>query len=330
MLTIPVALFGDYWTNPQEVEDQIRSGNISEPVHLDFQAEGVSITAAGIVQRLLAICNETGRSTGTIKLINNPNIVEHTPFENTNATKQHNQPFRSHFLSGDLLRDYWRDAPAVNSDAQLFGLFIGRRTVARDMILRDCMKQPEKFLFSMMLPGRCPMGYPFVISQCDQQEITQWIAHCEVEDFQKWRKEVDIPSLDGKRITDQYRRFVAQPETNKTILSFYPQFRIEIVPETYTRGDTFFPTEKTARPIMAGKPMLVYGPRRFLRRMRELHGFRTYGDCWDEGYDDLEGAARWRAMWETMQDISPRLLDQAQEIARYNRNTLEEMKEWRR
>jgi hypothetical protein len=303
---------------------------------MDFQAEGVSVTAAGIVERLLAICAETSRSTGTIKLINNPNVLEHTPFENIGATRHAtvtsltHQPFRSHFLSGDLLRDYWCDASVIDSDARLFGLFIGRRTVARDMILRDCMKQPEKFLFSMMLPGRCPMGYPFVISQCDQQEITQWIAHCEVEDFQKWRKEVDIPSLDGKRITDQYRRFVAQPETNKTILSFYPQFRIEIVPETYTRGDTFFPTEKTARPIMAGKPMLVYGPRRFLRRMRELHGFRTYGDHWNESYDDLEGAARWRAMWETMQDISPRLLDQAQEIARYNRNTLEEMKEWRR
>jgi hypothetical protein len=151
-----------------------------------------------------------------------------------------------------------------------------------------------------------------------------------IEDFLQWRKQIKISSLDGKSITDQYRIFVAQPDTNKTILAFYPQFHIEIVPETYTRGDTFFPTEKTARPIMAQKPILVYGPRRFLGRMREQHGFRTYGDCWDESYDDLEGPARWRAMWQVMQDISPRFLDQAQEIARYNRNILEEMKEWKR
>jgi hypothetical protein len=323
MLTIPVALFGDYWINPQEVEDQIRSGNISEPVHLDFQAEGVSVTAAGIVQRLLAICDETGRSTGTIKLINNPNIVEHTPFENINATKQHNQPFRSHFLSGDLLRDYWRDAPAVNSDAQLFGLFIGRRTVARDMILRDCMEQPEKFLFSMM---HSIIG----VQTYDQQEVSQWVQADDIEEFLQWRQKIKISSLDGKSITDQYRRFVPQPETNKTILDFYPRFRIEIVPETYTQGDTFFPTEKTARPIMAEKPMLVYGPRYFLRRLRDLYGFRTYSDHWDESYDDFEGPVRWRAMWRVMQDVSLEALDSVHGIARHNRNTLEEMKEWRR
>ena len=177
MLTIPIALSGDYCINPQEVEDKIRCADVTELVYLDFQAEGVSVTASGITDMLLRICSETGRSTDTIKLINNPNVVEHTPFENINATKhqQHFQPFRSHFLSGDLLRDYWYDAPTINSDARLFGLFIGRRTVARDMILRDCIDQKDRFLLSMMLPGRCPMGHPFVISQCDQREIIQWI-----------------------------------------------------------------------------------------------------------------------------------------------------------
>jgi hypothetical protein len=323
MLTIPIALFGDYWINPQEVEDKIRSADISEPVYLDFQAEGVSVTAAGIVQRLLAICDETGRSTGTIKLINNPNVVEHTPFENINATRQHNQPFRSHFLSGDLLRDYWRDAPAVDPDARLFGLFIGRRTVARDIILRDCMAQPEKFLFSMM---HSIIG----VQTYDQQEVGQWLRADDIEEFLQWRQKIKISSLDGKSITDQYRRFVPQPETNKTILDFYPRFCIEIVPETYTQGDTFFPTEKTARPIMAEKPMLVYGPKYFLRRLKDLYGFQTYGDHWDESYDDLEGPDRWQAMWQIMQYISSEMLDEVCEIARYNRSILEEMKEWRR
>lgn len=329
MLTIPVALFGDYWINAQQVEDKIRCADVTEPVYLDFQAEGVSVTAAGISQRLLAICNETGRSTDTIKLVNNPNIIEHTPFENMGATNHAtvtsltHQPFRSHFLSGDLLRDYWRDIPAVDPDARLFGLFIGRRTVARDMILRDCMEQPEKFLFSMMISS---MG----LQPYDSVEIERWLSVDEIKNFLQWRSTVQLPSLDGKSITDQYRRFVAQPETNKTILHFYPKFRIEIVPETYTRGDTFFPTEKTARPIMAEKPILVYGPRNFLARLRDLYGFQTYGDHWDESYDDLEGAARWRAMWRAMQDISLEMLDRVCEIARYNRSILEEMKEWHR
>ena len=81
---------------------------------------------------------------------------------------------------------------------------------------------------------------------------------------------------------------------------------------------------------MAEKPILVYGPRNFLARLRDLYGFRTYSDHWDESYDDLEGAARWRAMWRAMQDISSEILDGVCEIARYNRSILEEMKEWRR
>jgi hypothetical protein len=324
MLTIPIALSGDYCMNSQEVEDQIRCVGITEPVYLDFQAEGGSVTASGITDMLLHICSETGRSTDTIKLINNPNVVEHTPFENINATKsrQHYQPFRSHFLSGDLLRDYWCDAPAVDQSARLFGLFIGRRTVARDMILRECLQQPQRFLLSMMHDH---MG----ISAVDKQEIHEWITDAEAQDFQQWRHTIKIASLDNKSIRDQYRRFVPQPETNRSILAFYPQFHIEIVPETYTRGDTFFPTEKTARPIMAQKPMLVYGPKNFLARLRDLYGFRTYGDCWDESYDDLEGAPRWRAMWRAMQDISSNILDQrASDIAQHNRRVLAALKEW--
>jgi len=323
MLTIPITLFGDYWTNPQEVEDLVRSADISEDIYLDFQAEGVSVTAAGIVERLLAICDQTGRSVGSIKLVNNPNVVEHTPFENINATRQHNQPFRSHFLSGDLLRDYWRDTPALHPDARLFGLFIGRRTVARDMILRDCLEQPHRFLFSMMNNS---MG----IQRYDQEEVSEWVTPNQIQGFLQWRHDIRLASLDGKKITDQYRRFVERPETNKTILDFYPRFRIEIVPETYTRGDSFFPTEKTARPIMAEKPILVYGPKNFLSRLRDLHGFKTYSDHWDESYDNLEGPDRWRAMWQTMQDIQPAMSERASEIARYNRNILEEIKEWRR
>lgn len=329
MLTIPIALFGDYWINPQEVEDKIRSADILEPVHLDFQAEGVSVKASGIAQRLLAICDEIGRSTASIKLINNPNAIEHTPFENigltnhTTVTSLTHQPFRSHFLSGDLLRDYWCDAPAVNPDARLFGLFIGRRTVARDMILRDCLEQPEKFLFSMMISSMGPRPYDLV-------EINHWIPDDKIQDFLHWRRTVQLPSLDGKSITDQYRSFVAQPETNKTILDFYPRFQVEVVPETYTRGDTFFPTEKTARPIMAKKPILVYGPSNFLARMRDIHGYRTWGDYWDERYDVLEGPDRWRAMWRSMQDIQPSLLGGIGEIVQHNRNILEEMKEWHR
>ncbi len=328
MKTIVIGLFGDYWLNAAEVEQQIRDTPLEETIDLDFQAEGVSVVASGICDCLQRICRDTGRKPETLRLINNPNVLEQTPFENVNVTKHAKatslsyQPFRSHFLSGDLIRSYWRDAPQVNEDVCLFGLFIGRRTMARDMILRQCLEQADKFLFSMMTSQ---MG----IQTYDESELNEWSPGEDINDFRQWRQTVKIPSLDGMKITDQYRRFVPVPRTNNSILDFYDRFQIELVPETYTRGDTFFPTEKTARPIMACKPILVYGPKHFLARMRDLYGYRTYGDHWDESYDQLEGAERWKAMWNSMQEItSGTMTDEVGAIAQYNREILEKMKEW--
>lgn len=327
MKTIVIGLFGDYWLNAAEVEQQIRDTPLEETIDLDFQAEGVSVVASGICDCLQRICSDTGRNPKTLRLINNPNMLEQLPFENVNTTNHakvtfSNQKFRSHFLSGDLVRSYWREPPQVNTDARLFGLFIGRRTVARDMILRQCLEKSDKFLFSMM-------SSPIGISTYDELDLKEWSPDEDISAFRCWRQSLKIPSLDGAKITDQYRRFVPEPRTNASILDFYDRFHVEIVPETYTRGDTFFPTEKTARPIMAGKPILVYGPKNFLARLKDLYGYQTYGDHWDESYDQLEGPARWQAMWNTMQDIFPEsMTNEVRAIAQHNRDILEKMKEW--
>jgi hypothetical protein len=104
-----------------------------------------------------------------------------------------------------------------------------------------------------------------------------------------------------------------------------------MVCESYTIGDTFFPTEKTIRPISAGKPMLVYGPKNFLARLRAL-GFQTYGNCWSENYDQQEGPERWKAIQQIITELinlndfqRAQLLDQAQNIAIYNRRHLAEL-----
>lgn len=329
MMTITIALFGDYWLNSQEVETKIRSVSTDTPVYLDFQAEGVSVCASGIQQKILDICADTGRSRDSVKIANNPNIYEKTLFENIGATEHERvtslskQSFRSHFLAGDLLRAYWRDPPKVDNDARLFGLFIGRRTIARDVILRDCLEESNKFLFSMMSD---PMG---IQTQIDEIELESWMPATQIEAFREWRKSIKVASIDNKSVRDQYTRFVPKPVTNSSILDFYHRFRIEIVPETYTRGDTFFPTEKTARPLSAEKPILVYGPKNFLAKLRDLYGYLTYGDHWDESYDQLEGPERWRAMQNSMKDITTATVDdRVCDIAKHNRKILEKMKEW--
>ena len=65
----------------------------------------------------------------------------------------------------------------------------------------------------------------------------------------------------------------------------YWNFLVEIVCETYYTGRTFFPTEKTWRPMILETPFIVQGPQWFLHRLRDL-GFQTFSRWWDEGYSE--------------------------------------------
>lgn len=69
------------------------------------------------------------------------------------------------------------------------------------------------------------------------------------------------------------------------ISKLYHTFFLEIVCETYCQGRTFYPTEKTWRPIINRTPFIVQGPRDFLTNLRRI-GFRTFNQWFDEGHDE--------------------------------------------
>lgn len=76
------------------------------------------------------------------------------------------------------------------------------------------------------------------------------------------------------------------------LAEFYNDFLIDIVAETWSHGNCFFPTEKTIRPMLLKKPMIVMGPKNYLLYLRQM-GFRTFADFWDEDYDGYEGVDRY-------------------------------------
>ena len=75
------------------------------------------------------------------------------------------------------------------------------------------------------------------------------------------------------------------------LASFYENFLIDIVAETWTEGNTFAPTEKTVRPMLLKKPFIVFGSKNYLEYLRQM-GFRTFGDFWAEEYDGYEDKDR--------------------------------------
>lgn len=313
MTTIKVAVCGDIWLNPDEIKLELENSDIDQPIELDLRSEGPSLTALGITNLLDAHCKDTGRNPQTIKIIKFPNLAETLPYE---------REYQSHSHFFDMSLAYWRHPCETQDDARLFGFFVGRRTISRAAMLYHCWRDlRDYFLFSRMKTSGPPQwvqpsqGYTL-------ENVNDWIH---LGDFRPWWENCPIDSLDGYDIIDQYD---VDSQTNSSILNYYDRFHIELVAETYTLGTTFFPTEKTVRPIMAAQPMIIYGPRHFLENLRAM-GFCTWKDLWDESYDNFSGPDRWINMSMIISKIAKmsdkdrrELLIEAKFIAWHNRKVL--------
>jgi len=304
MITIPVTVTGDHWLNPEQVRTALALANPAENLVLDLSGEGPSLHRLGVVGTVLAHCAEQQRNADTVYITRWSNAVETVPFRRANRSDI------SHFFW--LSDRYCPGEPIHCVQGRLWGFFMGRPTVPR-LILLQYLVQGDQALLSMMQGGTVPRADQGVLVDAeefgDRPDLTAWYHAC------------GIASLDCACIRDQYD---ADKNTNLALLPHYDQFHIEIVAESYVYGDTFFPTEKTVRPLAAGKPMIVLGPRGFLRRLQAL-GFRTWGDLWDEAYDDLEGPARISAIQRVILDVQQRqhsVLPDVMLHAEHNRSTL--------
>jgi len=64
----------------------------------------------------------------------------------------------------------------------------------------------------------------------------------------------------------------------------YKETKFSIVLETVSSPGSYQMSEKTAKPIVAGHPFVVFAQAGFLRYLREI-GFKTFKDHIDESYD---------------------------------------------
>ena len=288
MITISVEVCGDDWVNKETVKQLLYNSNHKDPIVLDLHAEGPSLHAVGVVGTLLEYLQQFDRRPGSVYVNNWSNAIEQIPFNRLNRHEL------SHFFW--MSDRYANHVPDHRTLQFLFGYFVGRRTVPRCTILMDIQQHYSKhFLLSLM-------NTVTEFKNSDLDPVSEWTDPTQ---FAQWLSTPAVSSLDNHTIRDQFSQ---AHNTNASLLKWYSTFDIELVAETYTHGDTFFVTEKTVRPIVAGKSMLVYGPKNYLARLQEL-GFQTWGDVWDESYDQLIGPQRWQAM----RSVIDKLLSQDQE-----------------
>lgn len=112
---------------------------------------------------------------------------------------------------------------------------------------------------------------------------------------------------------DGYTKGGTTTQHTDQLAEFYPNFLIDIVAETFSVGQTFFPTEKTVRPMLLKKPFIVFGPKDYLEYLRQM-GFRTFGDFWDETYDGYSDTDRYSKILQLIDWIAKKSLDELETI----------------
>jgi len=319
---IAIAFSGDCWNNPSQFQQQIDQHPAGEPLILDLRGEGPSLSALGVTEVINNWLRTRQQPPDTVQITAWSNPVEFVPYQRVKCSKI------SHFFF--MAQDYWQHTEYTLGQQleyqRLFGLFIGRLTLSRAAVLYQAHGLD---LFASMMDHVQPL--PWKQQPGDfrcSENLSDWLSLYDQARMFAWYDQRPVASVDGKSVRDQFGSITSSAETNASLLRYYHNFAVEIVCETYALGNTFFPTEKTIRPIMAAKPVLIYAPRYYLARLRGM-GFQTYHSIWDESYDLYEGPDRWRLMQQSMKTLQQRrrgdqhrLLSLAHEIAQHNRQHL--------
>lgn len=330
---ITLEIVGSSWNNSETFIQQLAEFDQQVPVFIDLRSEGPSLTWHGITDVIDQWLIQQQRHPSSVSLTRWSNPVEWVPYQKIACNTV------SHFFPMSV--DYWLPDPVYVRSCvlgqKLFGLFIGRLDVARSVIYYEIKKQFGQYTLTSLMnsvnrkPWDCDTK-KFLI----KDNFDYWLERFKQTEMIRWFDQQVDSSIDGLNVRDQYTTVTSYADTNKSLVKFYDQFAIEIVAETYCEGTTFFPTEKTVRPLMACKPMIVFGPKYYLSRLRDM-GFQTWHKLWDESYDLLSGPQRWQMMKKTMAELiaadpyeQKRLLREAESVCKHNRKVLIEVIKQRR
>jgi hypothetical protein len=320
MITIPIRVCGDYWINPVEVRSQLDNIAGRASVILDLQLEGPGLGCLEVINVVNEYCSKYHVDPKTVLIDNWSNSIEAVPYTVVNLQ------IRSHFFL--YSKKYWLNFIPESTHRNVFGYFIGRRSIPRAVIMYQLYHAYKSRMLFSCLQNKFDAPWRSCSNGIQLEQLDDWLPKDQHENFCAWWETNPIDSIDNHLFEDSY---ITTMNTNLDLLKFYKEFDIELVAESYTRGLSFFPTEKTVRPLMAAKPILVQGPVRYLENLRKL-GFETYSKVWDESYDLVEGPARWQAMQELINKIMnmntleyKEMIEQATEIAIRNRNHLSDI-----
>jgi hypothetical protein len=319
MIQIDVNDNYDFWFHSNVINEILSELINKNSVTINFNTEGPCAKTMGIYQLLENFSDALNIPHNNIEIRTHNQAEYHSTFKITKLSLAHSLPTVQNELFFDKERhtkDFCR------ADFKTFGCFVGRTTAHRLWIssqLYKNYKNQTNQTYHLNTADkksleRSNLGIDYIISRSTDIQLAR-----DATDFLR-----ECP-LYGPDVVEEYPITVG---SNLNIDSEYSRFFLDIVSETYTDGNTFFPTEKTWRPIALKTPFLINGPVSFLKNLKKL-GFKTFDGWWEESYDYDRHETRLEKMFNIIDHISKlsstelnTMYGEMQEVLEHNYNNL--------
>lgn len=287
---------------PLRILDIVAEYQRDGSVVIDTNSEGISLDSADFYPVLDYACDkfDINKSLVTIKTTN---VEESHPEYNIQIVGNHWIPM--------CKKEFSRVLKEKNAAYKL-GCFIGKPNWHRlvmaawlfnnhkDKTLLTCHYDPT----SERHRSDSELTRLHVESPAELDSVVKFINHCPIV------------------LDEGFINYMIGPDKHYNILDEYHKILVDLVIETYITGISFFPTEKTLRPIIAKTPFIIMGPQGYLENMRRI-GFKTFDKWWDESYDNYSGYDRIVEIRKVLDKVfTLYTVDDMQEVVEHNYNHL--------
>lgn len=311
MIVLP-NIDGHIWDLEYKVLDMVKEYQSTGMLVVDLNSEGPDATEIGLYKLLDTMCDRFDFVKSNITVVTRNVLEKHAEYNVIVKNPLYVREIQKFALTNDI---------SPKRISKHFGIFIGRSNAPRLLMsstVYNLYKDQSVQTFHY------DPGSDFHKSQLGLENL----LHIEGN-----RIATDLMNLiNASPIRTEVPGYPILTPANMQIANLYQDFFVELVCETYSKGRTFYPTEKIWRPIVCLTPFILQGPIGYLKHLRAM-GFKTFGDYWDESYD-YDGWYGIRTIQENLKRISAmsdseltEMYSDMKPILQYNRDMFMDLKD---
>jgi len=271
MITLP-NIDGKIWNLEQKIVDIIDCVINQQSLTISLNNEGPDAAELGLYSLLDAICRQYNYPKQNIHILTCNQLEYHHEY----CIEKQSPLYVSESQQFALKHQF--PTKTFGDSFKHFGLFIGRSNWLRLWLasyMYNCHRNQTKMTFHY------DPKLDFHQDHLGLDDLIRFKSDL-IQDLNPMQLISDSPIVDQTVET-----YPILTPAHFNISKVYHSFFLEIVCETYSRGASFYPTEKIWRPIINRTPFIVQGPQNYTNNLHRL-GFKTFSNWFDEshGQDD--------------------------------------------